>query len=219
MRHIIRDDFNGVVISGGATVQSERTWVASGSSPGTPAAVTSEAGAPGILRVPTGGSSGNNIALALSSPVDLLVIPDDCQSFKIRLRFSHTTSLSAQWGLGNAANSTLGTEGLFFSVDTATDTNVRVNSRNGGVSTTTNTNRAIETVAFTSYEFVRVTASIWQAFIIHPSLGRFFTSEHTTNLPAPTPLTLITRIQTATAAARHLEVDLIEAISRDFTLR
>lgn len=218
MRHIIRDDFNGLVVSGGATVQSERTWVASGSSPGTPVAASSEADAPGLVRVPTGGSSGNNITLALSSPIDLLIIPGDCQSFKFRLRFSHTTSLSAQWGIGNAANSALGTDSMYFSVDTAVDDDVRVNSHSGGGTQTTNSSRSIETAAFTSYEFVRVSAAIWHAYFIHPGLGRFFIGEHTTNIPS-VGLTLMARIQTATAAARYLEIDLIEYISNDYTLR
>lgn len=219
MRSTIEDDFLGATADSANTkLHSRHCWDYSGiGTPAVPTSQNSTSGAPGIVRITTSAASSDTINLALGSASDDSFLVADIQRFKIRLATVSLTNCRMLWGLGASIGSdTFGSDGLYFIFDTAVDSTVRSVSRSGGVQT------AVATFAMsaqlTSYEFVRVSASIWHAFITTTAGARSFVAAHTTNLPVAT-LAFGVRVVTLTAATRSADIDLITLQTRDLTLR
>lgn len=220
MRSIIEDDFLGATTDAANTkVHSRHCWDYSGvGTPVTPAPQNSSSGSPGIIRITTSGATNDTNNLALGSASDDSFLAADVQRFKIRLAAVSLTSCRMLWGLGSSIGSdTFGSDSLYFIFDTAVDATVRFVSRAGGVQTSQSTGFTMS-AQLTSYEFVRVSASIWHAFLTTNGGARSYVGAATANIPTAT-MGLGVRVVTLTTAARSADIDLISLQTRDLTLR
>lgn len=219
MRSTIEDDFLGASLDAANTkVLSKHAWDFSGV--GTPAVSiqNSTSGNPGIVRITTSAASSDTNNLALGSASDDSFLAADVQRFKVRLAAVSLTNCRMLWGLGASIGSdTFGSDSLYFIFDTAVDATVRSVARSGGAQTSTSTGITMS-AQLTSYEFVRVSASIWHAFLTDNAGLRRLVATHTTNIPTAT-MGFGVRVVTLTAATRSADIDLMTLQTRDLALR
>jgi hypothetical protein len=217
-RAILEEDFLAPAIAS-PHVLSAHTWVYGGTGAGTPQAPVSTSGSPGILRLLTGTSNNDEINLSLGGNGAGPFLPNDVQRFKIRLSAGSLTSCRMLWGLGeNIDSDTFGSDGFYFIFDTAVDATVRAVTRSAGVQTSVSTTITMS-AQLTSYEFVRVSASLWHAFITDSGGARRYVTSHTLNLPTTQTMTMGVRLVTLTGSSRTADIDLISLQTRDLTLR
>ena len=165
---------------------------------------------PGIFRLVTGATSGNNsrIHLGASATAVTPLLPADVARARMLVRIPTVTTLAVKLGLGvdlsDAAAGSLGSAGAFVEFVPATSAKWRYSTRQGGTSTT-NADTGADVAANTWYQFdiVRLQNGNWQ-FAKNGALA--FT--HSANQPT-TACTLGALVHTLTTAARNLDVDLI----------
>ncbi len=163
---------------------------------------------PGILRLVSGGTSGNNSRLHLgSSATAAPLLPANLARARFLVRIPTITTLAVKLGLGvdvsdNAAG-TLGTAGAFVEFVPATSAKWRYTTRQASTSTT-NADTGADVAANTWYQFdiLRRQDGNWQ-FLKNGALA--FT--HSANQPT-TACTVGALVHTLTAAARSLDIDL-----------
>lgn len=182
----------------------------------------------GILRVPTGTTSGNNTTLFLArdsqaggpSAAEAIVPVGHFRRVEAWVRIPTVTSVIVKIGLGqNVASSTFGNDGFMFDYNPTGSANWRVITRASAVQTVTDSG-------------VAVVAGAWYKLTLHKGgtggRWRFGVNVSTPNLNGetrvsnPTGLTVLPstnlptadlafgcRIETATAAARNVDIDRI----------
>lgn len=96
----IVDDFLGGVVDGTNLFTTGGTWGLSASS-GSPSVSSRQslAHAPGVARITTGGSSGNDAFLVFGGVLEECCMATDVHSLDVRFRVSHATSLDFSVGI------------------------------------------------------------------------------------------------------------------------
>lgn len=214
------DDFVAPLIdTANARVHSACKWTyGNGAGTGVPSIQSSVAGAPGILRVATSGTTNDDIRFHTASATAGMFIPDDIASFKFRLSLTSSTSVRMRFGLGEDISAAdFGTHGIFCQYDTSVVSNVRSISRLASTSTNNATGHTPSTNMF-SAEWVRASNALWHVYITSSGV-RFYAGSHTANLPTTQAMPLGIYVQALSAAARSVNVDLVELNSKELTLR
>lgn len=182
-------------------------WGMTGATPGTAAYQTGSALHPGILRLVTGATSGNNQRIHMGSSATVApFLPANIARFRALVQIPTITTLAIKLGIGVdlsvATAGELGTAGAFVEFVPATSAKWRYTTRQGSTSTT-NADTGADVTANTWYQFdiVRLQNGNWQ-FAKNGALA--FT--HTANQPT-TACTLGFLCHTLTAAARNLDID------------
>lgn len=165
---------------------------------------------PGILRLQTGTTSGNNsrIHLGASATAVLPFLANQVARWRCLLRIPTITTLAVKLGLGNdmsdSAAGSLGTAGAWVEFVPATSAKWRYGTRNASVSTM-NADTGADVAANTWYQFdvVELQNGNWQ-FARNGVLQ--FT--HSSNLPN-VAVTLGALVHTLTAAARNIDIDAV----------
>ena len=182
-------------------------WGMTGATPGTAAYQTGSSLHPGILRLVTGATSGNNQRIHMGSSATVApFLPANVARFRALVRIPTITTLAIKLGIGvdvsdNAAGS-LGSAGAFVEFVPATSAKWRYTTRQASASTT-NADTGADVVAGNWYQFdiVRRQDGDWQ-FAKNGVLA--FT--HSANQPT-TVCTVGFLCHTLTAAARNLDID------------
>lgn len=182
-------------------------WALTAATGGTPAYQAPTASHPGVLRLVTGGSSGNNQRLHLgASATGAPLLPADVARVRMIVSIPTITSIAVKLGLGvdlsdNAAG-TLGTAGAFVEFVVATSAKWRYTTRQAS-SSTTNADTGADVVAGSWYQFdvVRKQNGDWQ-FAKNGALA--FT--HSANQPT-TAVNAGFLVHTLTGSARNLDID------------
>lgn len=182
-------------------------WGMTGATPGTAAYQTGTDKHPGILRLVTGGASGNNQRIHMGSAATTApFLPANIARFRALVQIPTITTLAIKLGIGvdvsDAAAGSLGTAGAFVEFVPATSAKWRYTTRQASTSTT-NADTGADVAANTWYQFdiVRLQNGNWQ-FAKNGALA--FT--HTANQPT-TASTVGFLAHTLTAAARNLDID------------
>lgn len=164
-------------------------------------------GYPGILRLTTGATSGNNSRLHRGSSVTAaaLIVPADTLVQTALIRIPDITSITVRFGLGqdiSAAN--FGTAGMWVEFNSASSANWLYATRQASTGTPVSSTLAVVANTWYNIDIVHHTSGV-SFFINNNLLGTI-----TTNLPT-TALQAGFIVQTATAAARSLDIDLYQS--------
>ncbi len=195
-----KDHFHGGIASGAI---GELGWIETSSAAGTNAMQAGGVDHPGVLRLVTGATSGNNKRVHLGSTAsDASFTPANFDRFVWVVRIPTITTLTVRLGLMqdiSAANG--GTAGAFFEFDPATSANWRYITRQASTSTA---NNALTVTANNWYllEARRLTGGSWE-FWANGTLR----ATNAANLPT-TACAFGALVQTGAAAARNLDLDL-----------
>ena len=198
------DEFFGAVTTTGNI--GEQGWGTTNSAAPT---ITYQAGVtdhPGILRMQTGAISGNNVRLHLTdTATNTAIAANQVERFTWIVRIPTVSSVVVRVGLGqDVSSATFGTDGVWFELDTAVSGNWRCVTRASSTSTAVTTAVPVTANNWYVLEAVRSVAStvvIWEF-----SINGTSTIKTTTNAPTAS-VNFGTLVQTATAAARQLDVD------------
>lgn len=202
------DDFEGGALATSGNI-STTPWGTSASGTAANAFQAGENLHPGIFRLVTGATSGNNSRLHLGASATAVapVLPANLARTRFLLRIPTVTTLAikAGWGvdMSDAAAGSLGTAGAFVEFVPATSLKWRYVTRQAGASTT-NADTGADVAASTWYQFdiVRLPNGNWQ-FAKNGVLA--FT--HSANQPT-TACTFGFLVHTLTTALRNLDIDL-----------
>lgn len=199
----IQDEFLGGTTTSGQV--GKLSWILT--SAGT-AANSLQAGVsdhPGIFRLGTGATSGNNTRLHLGSAANVAVItPTQIDRFSFIVRIPTITTVSVRIGLGqDVSSATFGTAGAWFEFDAAVNANWRCITRQASTSNAQVSSPAVAVTANNWYllEAVRLSGGNWE-FYINGTLR----ATSSANQPT-TDCNFGAMVQTATTAARNLDVD------------
>jgi len=182
----------------------------------------------GILRLPTGTTSGNNTTLFLGrdsqaggpSAAEAIVPIDHFRRIEAWVRIPTITNIIVKIGLGqNVASSTFGNDGFMFDFNPSGSANWRVITRASAVQTVTDSGVAVAAGSWYKLTLHKGgTGGKWRlgVNVSTPNLnGETRVSNPTgltvlasTNLPTA-DLALGCRVETSTAAARNLDLDRI----------
>ena len=186
---------------------SSLAWGTTAATGGTMAFQAGVASHPGILRLVTGATSGNNQRIHLGSAANTGVLaPADIARARFLVRIPTITTMAAKLGFGVdlsvATAADLGTAGAFVEFVPATSAKWRYVTRQASASTT-NADTGADVVANNWYQFeiVRLQNGNWQ-FAKNGALA--FT--HSANQPT-TVLNFGFLAHTLTAAARNVDID------------
>lgn len=186
----------------------ELAWGMTGATPGTAAYQTGVSAHPGILRLVTGATSGNNQRIHLGAAANTAVfLPAEVARFRALVRIPTITTLAIKLGIGVdlsvATAADLGTAGAFVEFVPATSAKWRYSTRQASTSTT-NADAGADVAANNWYQFdiVRLQNGNWQ---FAKNMALAFT--HSANQPT-TACTVGFLCHTLTAAARNLDIDL-----------
>ena len=165
------------------------------------------AGHPGIIRLVTGATSGNDTRLHLgNAATDDIFRAQDIQYMATLVRPIDITSNRIKFGLGvDLADGTVGAwgaDGVFFEFDTATNANWRTITRAASTNTLNTSGVALANNDWDQLEAFRLTNGNW-SFWINETL----IATHTTNLPTTVLVNLGWFVETQTTALRSLEID------------
>lgn len=182
-------------------------WGMTGATPGTAAYQTGTDKHPGILRLVTGATSGNNQRIHMGSSATVApLLPANLARFRAVVAVPTITTLAIKLGIGVdlsvATAAELGTAGAFVEFVPATSNKWRYITRQGSTSTT-NADTGADVAAGNWYQFdiVRLQNGNWQ-FAKNGVLA--FT--HSANKPT-TACTVGFLAHTLTASARNLDID------------
>jgi len=164
---------------------------------------------PGILRLVSGGTSGNNSRLHLGAAATTVVlVPSNLSRQRYLVSIPTITSIAVKLGFGvdlsASAAADLGTAGAFVEFVVATSAKWRYTTRQASTSTT-NADTGADVVAGNWYEFQIVRLQNGNIQFAKNGVLQF---THTTNLPS-TGGTCGALVHTLTAAARSLDLDLV----------
>lgn len=201
------DDFNAQALTTSGNI-SVMSWGKSASGTAGDAFQTSVSNHPGILRMQSGTTSGNNSRLHLgASSTTGVILPSNLARARFLIRIPTITTLAVKAGFGvdvsDAAAGSLGTAGAFVEFVVATSAKWRYTTRQSSASTT-NADTGADVVANNWYQFdlVRLQNGNWQ---FAKNMALAFT--HSTNLPT-TAVAFGFLAHTLTAAARNVDIDL-----------
>ncbi len=225
-RRVVRvvDDFCGCHIdTSGTTVQAGRIWRYGGTSIIDPVEVASDPGAPGLVNLIAGATSGFvRWVSAGGGATDLVMDLGDVSYFKVRLRTDATSSIRVTAGLGvNVSSANFGTAGVFFRYDSTVGANWRSVTRSASAETASDTGIPISTSVFKSFEWIQVSPGVWHAYATTDgpaNYARVHVATHSTNVPSG-GMAFGVQVETLTGANRAALVDLLELESRELTLR
>jgi len=162
---------------------------------------------PGIYRLQSGGTSGNNARLHLrAAATDVALLPADVARARAIVRIPTITTVTCKWGLGAdlsvATAAAWGSAGAFFEFDPANSAKWRVHTREASASTTT-VDPGADVVAGNWYQLdvVRRQNGSWQ-FARNGAL----IATHSANQPAA-GCNFGFLVQTGAAAARNIDID------------
>lgn len=202
----IADEFmSGALVTTGNF--GSNAWGMTGSTPGTAVYQTGKSLHPGILRLVTGTTSGNNQRIHFgSSATTAQIFPANVSRIRALVAVPTITTIAIKLGIGvdvsDSAAGSLGTAGAFIEFVPATSAKWRYTTRQASTSTT-NADTGADVVAGNWYQFdiVRLQNGDWQ-FAKNGVLA--FT--HSANQPT-TVSTIGFLAHTLTTAARNLDID------------
>lgn len=162
---------------------------------------------PGIIRLVTGATAGNDTRLHLgNAATDDIFRAQDIQYMATLVRPVDITSDRIKFGigvdLGDGTVGAWGTDGVFFEFDTATNANWRVITRAASTNTLNTSAIAPANADWDQLEAFRLTNGNW-SFWINETL----IATHSTNLPTTVMVNLGWFVETQAAALRSLEID------------
>lgn len=177
-----------------------------------------DANHPGILRVQTGTTSGNNSRIHPGVAVTTgVMLPTEFTRMQFIIRVPTNTTVTVKVGLGQDVSvqtaGEWGTAGAFFEYDSATNANWRTNTRQASTSTTNTSSVACTNNDWEVLEMVRLQNGDIQ-FLINEAI--IFT--HSANLPT-TACNIGIMVQTGAAAARSVDADFFGVNFLPFTQR
>lgn len=226
------EDFLGAYVDGNRLYTRAGTWVVT-SSAGTPSMSVrqSESHAPGIVRITTDESSGDDATLLYSGTPEQTAMMDEVLAVEGRLRVSHATNLSFEVGVDEG--SFVGTgEAVFCGLDGG---DIALYGRNGaGTVRVKTTTAALVAGAWHRFKIVRAQwvrdygydspSHIWVRNAGGDSAGSSgfkHTSPLSSDMPGAidggataAPVYFGARVKTTTAAARWLELDALRLVTR-----
>lgn len=183
-------------------------WGTTGATPGTMAFQTGTSKHPGIVRLVSGATSGNNQRIHLGASATAVAPFLPANIARMRSIVAVPTVTTGAWKLGigvdvsDAAAGSLGTAGAFVELVPATSTSWRYTTRQASTSTTNaDTGGAVTAGNWYQFDIVRLQNGNWQ-FAKNGALA--FT--HSANQPT-TACTIGFLSHTLTAAARQLDID------------
>lgn len=203
--------YSGVSASGAATEAGENIgrleWRQTANGTAASTSPQGVAGHPGIIRLVTGATSGNDTRLHLgNAATDDIFRAQDIQYMATLVRPIDITSNRIKFGLGvdlgDGAVGSWGTDGVFFEFDTATNANWRVITRAASTNTLNTSGIALANNDWDQLEAFRLTNGNW-SFWINETL----IATHSTNLPTTTMVNMGWFVETQTTALRSLEID------------
>ena len=173
---------------------------------GAPANVASSGSHPGIIALVTSAASGDNDVLSLGPNANSSMIDaDDLERVAWIIRIPSSpgiTTMSARIGIGqDLASTTFGTAGAWFQFDSAVNAAWQTITREASTSTTNTSGTTVTAGNWYLLEIVRTSGGNFE-FYINNSLA--FT--HSANQPT-TNVNFGCMVQTATTAARNLDID------------
>jgi hypothetical protein len=185
---------------------SDLSWGLTAATGGTAGFQNGAANHPGVLRLATGATSGNNQRIHLgASATAATLTPSDFSRIRGIVAIPTITTGVWKFGLGVdvsvATADQFGTAGAWFEFDPAANANWQTNTRQASTTTSNNSSVAVTAGNWYQLEMVRLQNGSWQ-FAINGALA--FT--HSANQPT-TGCMLGFLVQTATAAARNFDID------------
>lgn len=185
---------------------SDLSWGLTAATGGTAAFQSGTAKHPGVLRLATGTTSGNNQRIHLgASATAASFVPSSFSRLRAIVAIPTITTVICKFGLGQdvsvATADQFGTAGAWFEFDPAVNANWQTNTRQASTTTSNNSSVAVTAGNWYQLEMVLLQNGNWQ-FAINGALA--FT--HSANLPT-TNCMLGFLVQTVTAAARNIDID------------
>jgi Head domain of trimeric autotransporter adhesin len=169
---------------------------------------------PGMARISSGGTTNFDRYINLGDNTNQSILPAQVDRLVAVLKpLSAVTSEIVRFGLFQDANVGLGTDGIYFNLDTGTSTNWNTVTRAASTNTS-NASIAVTQNNWYQFELRRVAASGNWEFWINGTL-RF---THSTNIPT-VALTPGFYVQTLTTATREVNVDYFAMTTIDLSQR
>jgi hypothetical protein len=214
-RFEIDEDFVGGVIVGANIFTREGGWLVSGVGSEAKTFVTSEANAPGILRLETGSSSGDT-CVALFGDSGSLCAANAIVELSFRFRLSHTTSISVLLGVFEDSTPLIADTSRALLYDTALATNYQSAQSESGSELIESS--VAGSTTFRTVTFRKTADGALAAFIITDASGVVLErGVHTAEFIDSAQVRLVMKVQTLTAAARAVEIDRITLKTEDLT--
>jgi len=184
----------------------ELCWGATAAGTSNNSPITGTANHPGVLRLQTGTTSGNNSRIhPANSATTATLIPTDIARMRWIISPGTVTTSTIKLGFGVdlsvATAGALGSAGAWFEYDSATNANWRTVTRQASTSTTNTSSVAVTASNWYDLEMVRLQNGNWQ-FVINKTI----VATHSANLPTTASLAGAL-VQTGTSAARIVDVD------------
>lgn len=185
---------------------SDLSWGLTAATGGTAAFQAGSANHPGVLRLATGTTSGNNQRIHQGASSTAAVYPfSTVARARAIVAIPTITTVICKWGFGVdvsvATADQFGTAGAWFEFDPAVNANWQTNTRQASSTTSNNSDAAVTAGNWYQLEMVRLQNGNVQ-FAINGELK--FT--HSANLPT-TNGQFGFLVQTVTTAARNLDID------------
>ncbi|MCS7126551.1 MAG: hypothetical protein NZ929_06565 [Aigarchaeota archaeon] len=176
---------------------------------GTISQQSSEAGRPGIYRATTGTTSGNVANIVLPS----FIHSSDKFEIRVAVRVPTVTSVKVKIGLTSlATDGDIGASenGIFFHFDPSANANWRAVTVSAGTSTITATDISVSANTWYLLTIIRRTIARDGVNRVEFYVNNVLKATHTSNI-SETSLDMAMVVETATSAARTLDVDLFIA--------
>lgn len=211
----ITDDFMAVrVVAGTTTVHSRHAWGYAGTTSTAPSASVSASGTPGRLSITADGGTNAQLSLGAANTVRF----GDVASIRIRAEMSSTSDIIFRLGLGNATDFA-SAEAVYLQYASSVGSEWRTVERDAGTPTTTATT-VVATTAQTTWELVRVSASLWHVFVVTSSGRTFVSALSSANLPDDgDTATIRFYLEATTGTAKTARIDLVEYTTVEYDNR
>lgn len=206
-RFEIDEDFTGGVIVSINAFTRSGGWLFSGVGTEAKSFQASEANAPGILRIETGSSSGDT-CVARFGDSGTLCAANQVVELSFRFRLSHTTSISFVAGIFEDATPLVADTSRGVLYDTSLSTNYHSFSSESG-------SDLVESAVAGSTTFRTFRARLsgdgaLATFVIEDEDGVVLErGVHAGEFVDSAQVSLVLRVQTLTAASRHVDIDRI----------
>lgn len=203
-RFELDEDFVGAQVIGSVLYTKSGLWTISGVGTEVVSLQAGELDAPGILRLATGTSSGDTCQIEFGSAP--IVSASRIIDFTLRLRCSHTTSISVLSGLFETSLSPVADTGRWLFFDTALDASYQS-------ITSQTTDEIIDTgvAGSTSFRTIRFKSTgdgnLAGIEIFDDDGVALFRDVHTAEFVDNAAVSFGIRVQTLTAASRYVEID------------
>lgn len=169
---------------------------------------------PGIIRIGTGGTNGNNTRLHMGNAVtSTIIMANQVEYFAFLIRIPTITTITSLWGLGtDISSTTFGTAGVWFQFASGTSSSLQFITRNASTSST-----AVNTVTFAAATWYLCEAvyngTTWTPYVN----GTAYTAQ-SSNIPTVAVNAGIA-VQTGVNQTRTIDIDMFSMMSRELGVR